>query len=177
MQTARNLNLQLDELNLLNLRVLITDKTFLEAIFQKSNVNLDENRRFSPPKYPKSEQDRLQLLRALEGQFMTQNLNNQAMQNIIDSCCEMTFSAGQNIITQGEQGNSYYILKQGKCQVVIKAPGKEFKSKEISTGEGFGEIALLYNEKRSATVRALSETKVWALDGEIFKKIIVHAVL
>ena len=39
------------------------------------------------------------------------------------------------------------------------------KVKEIQAGEGFGEIALLYNEKRSATVRALSETKVWALDG------------
>lgn len=36
---------------------------------------------------------------------------------------------------------------------------------------------MLYNEKRSATVRALSEAKVWALDGEIFKKIVVHAVL
>ena len=45
------------------------------------------------------------------------------------------------------------------------------------SGEGFGEIALLYNDKRTATVRSLCECKIWTLDGEIFKKIIVKTVL
>ena len=47
----------------------------------------------------------------------------------------------------------------------------------MNEGEGFGEIALLYNANRTATVRALAECKVWVLDGEIFKKIIMKTVL
>ena len=70
---------------------------------------------FAPPKYPKSEKDRMQLLKALEGQFMTHNLDQSALQTIIDSCCEKTYKAGENIIMQGEQGHEYYILKSGKC--------------------------------------------------------------
>lgn len=42
-------------------------------------------------------------------------------------------------------------------------------------GEGFGEVALLYNEKRTATVRALQDCKVWVLDGKIFRKIIIRS--
>ena len=43
----------------------------------------------------------------------------------------------------------------------------------MSEGDGFGEMALLYNERRSATIRALSDCEVWVLDGSIFKKIVV----
>ena len=132
---------------------------------------------FAPPKYPKSEKDRMQLQKALESQFLTQNLAQTALQTIIDSCCEKTYKAGENIITQREQGHEYYILKTGKCQVIIKEKPNQIKSKQLNEGEGFGEIALLYNEKRTATVRSLSECVVWALDGEIFKKIIVKTVL
>ena len=73
----------------------------------------------------------------------------------------------------GEQGEKYYILKSGKCQVIVskgerKTSGKkEEKSvssgsddrekggttrKQLLEGDGFGEISLLYNEKRSATI-------------------------
>ena len=47
----------------------------------------------------------------------------------------------------------------------------------MTTGEGFGEIALLYNDKRTATVRCLTDCKIWTLEGEIFKKIILQTVL
>jgi CRP-like cAMP-binding protein len=41
---------------------------------------------------------------------------------------------------------------------------------------GFGEIALLYNERRTATVRCVEMCDVWILDGNIFKKIVLRAV-
>ena len=47
----------------------------------------------------------------------------------------------------------------------------------MKEGDGFGEIALLYNERRSATIRTLSDCQVWVLDGPIFKKIVIKSVL
>ena len=50
-------------------------------------------------------------------------------------------------------------------------------SKQLIEGDGFGEIALLYNEKRTATIRTLSDCEVWVLDGPIFKKIVIKSVV
>jgi CRP-like cAMP-binding protein len=45
----------------------------------------------------------------------------------------------------------------------------------MQAGTGFGELALLYNDKRSATIEAMDECETWVLDGLTFKKIIVQS--
>ena len=47
----------------------------------------------------------------------------------------------------------------------------------MKEGDGFGEIALLYNEKRTASIRTISDGEVWVLDGSIFKKIVIKSVV
>jgi cAMP-dependent protein kinase regulator len=42
---------------------------------------------------------------------------------------------------------------------------------------GFGEIALMYNDKRTATVKAVEPCECWVLDGKVFKNIIIKATL
>lgn len=44
--------------------------------------------------------------------------------------------------------------------------------KTISDGTGFGELALLYNESRSATITTMTDCRVWVMSRPIFKKII-----
>jgi CRP-like cAMP-binding protein len=46
-------------------------------------------------------------------------------------------------------------------------------SKFLSYGVGFGEIALLYNNERTATVRAAASCDCWVLEGKVFKNIII----
>ena len=70
---------------------------------------------FAPPIYAKSEQERLQILTSLEGNFLSQNLAQTAMQTIVDSMILKKFKPGENIINQGDNGREYYILKKGKC--------------------------------------------------------------
>lgn len=43
----------------------------------------------------------------------------------------------------------------------------------MKEGVGFGEIALLYNSKRTATIRVASDCECWVLDGTVFKNIII----
>ncbi len=68
------------------------------------------------------------------------------------------------IINYGDVGHEYFILDQGVVEILVYKDGTDPKdpelgkkvafSKFINTGIGFGEIALLYDSKRTATVRA-----------------------
>lgn len=50
-------------------------------------------------------------------------------------------------------------------------------AKFLAAGVSFGEIALLYNEKRTATVRAVDTCDTWVLEGKVFKNIIIKSAL
>lgn len=45
----------------------------------------------------------------------------------------------------------------------------------MGQGSGFGELALLYNDKRSATIEAVDNCETYTLDGSIFKTIIIKS--
>jgi CRP-like cAMP-binding protein len=47
----------------------------------------------------------------------------------------------------------------------------------LSSGVGFGEIALLYNERRTASVKSAEYCETWVLEGRIFKNIIIKSAL
>jgi cAMP-dependent protein kinase regulator len=50
-------------------------------------------------------------------------------------------------------------------------------SKFLKENVGFGEIALLYNDKRTASVRAAEDCDTWVLDGKVFKHIIIKSTI
>jgi cGMP-dependent protein kinase 2 len=50
-------------------------------------------------------------------------------------------------------------------------------TKVLEEGASFGEIALMYNYKRTATVKAIDDCETWALDGRVFKNIIIKSTL
>ena len=87
------------------------------------------------------------------------------------------------IIKYGDLGHEYFILDQGVVEILVYKDGTDPQdpeigkkvafSKFINTGIGFGEIALLYNDKRTATVRAADSCQCWVLEGKIFKNIII----
>ena len=97
------------------------------------------------------------------------------------------FTKGQSIITYGEEGKEYYILSKGKVRVIVYKPGTDTKdpdlaskilfTKEMEQGSGFGELALIYNDKRSATIEATEDCETYMLDGTIFKKIVIHSTM
>lgn len=72
-----------------------------------------------------------------------------------------TFERGQYIIKEGEVGDKLYIIERGVCEVQKKLNGREVTVGHLSKGAFFGEIAVLYDMPRTATVR--TQTAVIAL--------------
>ncbi|ETO20727.1 protein kinase, partial [Reticulomyxa filosa] len=69
-----------------------------------------------------------------------------------DALMEITFTTGQVVIKEGDEGDKFYIIKKGMCQW-SKSNGEKG---ELSEGMFFGERALRTKEKRAATITALS---------------------
>lgn len=72
--------------------------------------------------------------------------------------------AGEEVITQGDRGDSFYLIEEGEVEVFENGV---FRRTE-GPGESFGEIALLHDIPRTATVRASVETRLLTLERDQF---------
>ena len=92
---------------------------------------------------------------------------------------EKTYSLGEDIIVQGEKGDYYYIIKNGRVAVLKKSKGEQSATQValLSEGDGFGEEALIRDDPRNATCRAIEETTVYALDKIDFDQILKSSFL
>ena len=90
-----------------------------------------------------------------------------------DSLSEETFQNGDLICNQGEEGNFFYIVKEGSA--VCSVSDSAGNSKDVATlnqGNYFGEIALLTSKPRQATVKAKGTLVVLALDRATFTRVL-----
>lgn len=77
------------------------------------------------------------------------------------------FARGETICRQGEQGDTFYIIKNGGIEVVAHdGQGQAMLNRKMEAGDFFGEISMLTGEPRSATVTAVEDTEVVTLDKE-----------
>jgi MFS family permease len=74
------------------------------------------------------------------------------------------FGAGEEVIVQGEHGDRFFLIESGRVEVFENG---EFRRNE-GPGESFGEIALLHDVPRTATVRTTAPTRLLALEREQF---------
>lgn len=85
---------------------------------------------------------------------------------------------GDNVIVQGDIGDTFYLLEDGTVDVYIKKGGAdEVKVHTYKPGDSFGELAIMYNCPRAATCRVATEATLWQLDRISFKVIVVAAAM
>ncbi len=105
-------------------------------------------------------------------------LPHERMAALTSKLVERTFYVGEHIITQGEEGDIYYIIKSGSVGVFkLMFDIEPEKVAALKEGEGFGEEALITDLPRNATVQASEETVVWMLSREDFDEIMRSAYL
>jgi len=186
---------------------------------------------FQGPLYPKTPEERKIINEAVQGNVLFLNLDEEQRFEIYDHMSEVSVEPGDLIMAQGDEGNNFYVIKSGQCDVyvaedahlkmedeldevldrleVVKGAlsanladdrkaelraeldtlrGREAelkkglagsKAKKVRTmkdGESFGELALLYNCPRTATVKAKSKCVLWEVDRLSFRAVMQHTI-
>ena len=110
--------------------------------------------------------------------FLFGNLEPKDLEVVINAMEEKKFKKGENIITQGENGDCLYFVEEGNLNCYKKFQGVDEPKlvKKYQPGDAFGELALLYNAPRAATITAESNSVItWVLDRETFNHIVKEA--
>jgi len=120
---------------------------------------------------PKSDKQRKRLQQAAEKIMLLNRLDQEQLQTILDAMEERNVTEGDVVIQQGDDGDNFYIIEKGNYDIVIG--GNKVGAYE-GTGS-FGELALMYNTPRAATITATTKGTLWSLDRQTFRQIIVKA--
>jgi ABC-type bacteriocin/lantibiotic exporter with double-glycine peptidase domain/CRP-like cAMP-binding protein len=100
--------------------------------------------------------------------------------SLVAACFEpVSFEYGATVVEEGELASAYFVIASGQARVVtVGADGGETALNMLSPGETFGELALVEQAARSATVRASTPLEVLRLDRSVFLALIrVHPSL
>ena len=80
----------------------------------------------------------------------------------------LTFPAGQELFHQGDPGDAAYIILDGQADVVVDTPNGEFAVAKVGKNDFVGEIAILIDVPRTATIRAETELTTLAITKDLF---------
>ena len=95
-------------------------------------------------------------------------LTDESLGLIVQMCGKEEYFSGQNIITQGEMDDRYFVLRRGCVDVYMD----DRRLGSMEQGVGFGEIGLLLNTKRTATVKCATPCEVYALERADYETVL-----
>ena len=91
---------------------------------------------------------------------MLSSLDSYERLNVADALVSKVFNSGQCIVKEGDPGDGMYFIEEGEVKVTIRKSGKETEIKRLTRGMYFGEMALVENKPRTASVYAVGPDKV-----------------
>mmetsp|Transcript_43573 Transcript_43573/g.79348 ORF Transcript_43573/g.79348 Transcript_43573/m.79348 type:complete len:401 (+) Transcript_43573:72-1274(+) len=131
----------------------------------------NQKKTFVAPVIAKTEEQKDRLRKVLSKSFMFSNLDDQDLTTVIGAMKEVNVSPEQVMITQGEPGDYLFVIESGKLDCLIE----DKVVKTCVSGDVFGELALLYNCPRAATVKSLEACVLWQLDRDTFTNLVRDA--
>ncbi|XP_054036137.1 cGMP-dependent protein kinase 1-like [Dryobates pubescens] len=119
------------------------------------------------PNSPKSRRDLGLIMEAVARSEFLQHLGESCPEVLAQSFVTVQHSPGDTVLAEGTEGTSMYIVAEG--QLSVSQRGRQLRT--LGPGDVFGELAILYNCKRTATVQALSPVRLWAIDRQRYRAI------
>jgi MFS family permease len=116
----------------------------------------------------RSNRERLALapiIEQLRGLGIFEDASNAALERIAASLRPVSIAAGTAVFAEGDTADDLYIVRSGQFEAESAAGGR---LSVMGLGEWFGEIGVMRRMPRTATVRALSDSTAWAIDGQTF---------
>lgn len=95
---------------------------------------------------------------------------------IVDAFEAKTVGPEVFVIRQGESGDHFYVVERGTLDIYVK--GKDGEQNKVGStlrpGSCFGELALMYNTPRAASIKSSAECVLWEIDRNSYRGILVY---
>jgi len=137
----------------------------------------NQKKAFTPPSYPKSDEQKARLEATISNSFLFSALEPADMQTVLLAMKECNFEAKQEVIKEGDDGDFMFVIEKGSLDCTKNIAGEVKVVKTCDPGDVFGELALLYNCPRAASVVAKDACTCWQLDRETFNHIVKEAAV
>lgn len=125
------------------------------------------------------------IAQALKGNFLFQHLSDVQMESVVQRITEVNLKEGDWIIKQGDMGERFYVVDTGRFEVRVASQGL---SKDPTGGNvvhvydstttrhpSFGELSLMYQKPRAASLISLTDSRLWALDRKTFRRVVMRS--
>lgn len=142
------------------------------------NPEKDEEEDLEDVVYEKSVQQSNNLTEVVNKCILFRCLDENNLRRVVDAMFPRTVQENEIIIKQWDDGDNFYVIEKGVFEVWI-ANSKNEEPNLVHTYYGigsFGELALMYNMPRAATIKAKTDGLLWALDRSTFRKIVLKGV-
>ena len=123
---------------------------------------------------PKSEDAKTAINEKLSMAFMFSALDENEKKIVVDAMEEIKVDVNDVVIQEGDQGDCLFVVGTGtlSCTKIFKGNTDPTFLKSYTPGDAFGELALLYNAPRAATITAIEACLLWKLDRDTFNHIV-----
>ena len=158
-------------------------RTSVSAESMNPTASASDN--WTPPNHPKSQDQQSRIKAAVQKNFLFAHLTDEQTSQVLGALVEKPIPAkGIKVVTQGDTGDYFYVVEKGTFDVHIHrsgtvqagAEGLGDKVTSIGPGGSFGELALMYNAPRAATVISTEAgSHLWALDRVTFRRILMDS--
>ena len=96
------------------------------------------------------------------------DLDRKELERIAASMKERTFSSGETVTTEGQSGVGFFVIQSGEAKVTVGGEDR----RRLGPGDYFGEVALLNESARTATIKAESDLKCYGLTSWEFRPLV-----
>lgn len=143
-------------------------KKIAQILVTSEDASKDYSENFEKVEKKVSKENIEFIMRSLKDSFVFFNLTDAEFEEIIANMFFGKVKTGEYVFKQDDESNSFFLIDNGVFEVIISGDIK----KTMRKGSCFGELGLLYNAKRSASLRAKEDSFIWGIERRIFKKII-----
>ena len=98
-----------------------------------------------------------------------QDISEKVLFAICEAMSTVKYRSSYRVMTRGDKGDNFYLLVDGICEVQIELPDGSNKRVQLERGASFGEMALLTDEPRNATIVSLTDVTLMSLDKHSFQ--------
>ncbi|XP_077596111.1 cGMP-dependent protein kinase 1 isoform X4 [Stigmatopora nigra] len=110
------------------------------------------------------------IVKSIQKNDFLSRLDDEQIAMMVDLLETLAIARGGEVIREGSEGDSMYIVAAG--ELLVTQSGRDLRT--LTGGDVFGELAILYNCKRTATVKAKTEVRLWCMERQTYRTIITN---